>query len=167
MSTLTPPRTAPDLSFLLAHTSHVLNTRLTAALAEIGMTVRGHCVLMHALPGELTQIELAKLSDLDKTTMVVTLDDLEATGLAERRPVRPTGGPGIVVVTDEGRRAAAAGEQIVDRVHGEVLAALPAADRDVFARALAELATGYLERPAEGERPVRRPRQSRGRNQPG
>jgi MarR family transcriptional regulator for hemolysin len=167
MSTLTPPRTAPDLSFLLSHTSHVLNTRLTAALAEIGMTVRGHCVLMHALPGELTQIELAKLSDLDKTTMVVTLDELEAAGLAERRPAATDRRARIVVVTGEGRRVAAAGEQIVDRVHGEVLAALPAADRDVFSSALIRLATGYLGSPAEGERPVRRPRQSRGRSQPG
>jgi MarR family transcriptional regulator for hemolysin len=167
MSTLTPPRTAPDLSFLLSHTSHVLNTRLTAALAEIGMTVRGHCVLMHALPGELTQIELAKLSDLDKTTMVVTLDELEAAGLAERRPAATDRRARIVVVTDDGRRVAAAGEQIVDRVHGEVLAALPAADRDVFASALIRLASGYLGRPAAGEHPVRRPRQSRARSQPG
>jgi MarR family transcriptional regulator for hemolysin len=166
MSTLTPPRTAPDLSFLLSHTSHVLTTRLTAALAEIGMTVRGHCVLMHALPGELTQIELAKLSDLDKTTMVVTLDELEAAGLAERRPAATDRRARIVVVTDEGRRVAAAGAQIVDRVHGEVLAALPAADRDVFFHALVQLATGYLATPAEGERPVRRPRQSRSRSQP-
>ena len=73
----------------------------------------------------------------------------------------------IVVVTDEGRRVAAAGERIVDGVHGEVLAALPAGDRDIFAHALVQLASGYLERPAEGERPVRRPRQSRGRSQPG
>jgi MarR family transcriptional regulator for hemolysin len=167
MSTLTPPRTAPDLSFLLSHTSHVLNTRLTAALAEIGMTVRGHCVLMHALPGELTQIELAKLSDLDKTTMVVTLDELEAAGLAERRPAATDRRARIVVATDQGRRVAAAGEQIVDRVHGEVLAALPAADRDVFSGALSQLAAGYLATPAAGERPVRRPRQARGRSQPG
>jgi MarR family transcriptional regulator, transcriptional regulator for hemolysin len=166
MSPPTPPRTAPDLSFLLSHTSHVLTTRLTAALAEIGMTVRGHCVLVHALPGELTQIELAKLSDLDKTTMVVTLDELEAAGLAQRRPAATDRRARIVVVTDEGRRVAAAGEQIVDRVHGELLAALPAADRDVFKNALIQLAAGYLATPAEGERPVRRPRQSRGRSQP-
>src|ERR1700722_17579027 len=86
MSTATQSRTAPDLSFLLAHTSWVLSTRMTAALAEIGMTPRGYCVLNHALGGELTQIELAKLADVDKTTMVVTMDELEAEGLAERRP---------------------------------------------------------------------------------
>src|SRR6202142_4775495 len=132
MSPPTPPRTAPDLSFLLSHPSHVLSTRLTAALAEIGMTVRGHCVLVHALPGELTQIELARLADLDKTTMVVTLDELEAAGLAQRRPAAAARRARIVTVTDEGRRVAAAGEQIVDRVHGEVLTALPANERDVF-----------------------------------
>jgi MarR family transcriptional regulator for hemolysin len=167
MSTLTPPRTAPDLSFLLSHTSHVLNTRLASALAEIGMTVRGHCVLIHALPGELTQIELAKLTDLDKTTMVVTLDELEAAGLAQRRPAATDRRARIVVVTEAGRQVAAAGERIVDRVHGEVLTALPAGDRDVFKNALIELASGYLATPAEGERPVRRPRQSRGPSQPG
>jgi MarR family transcriptional regulator for hemolysin len=162
MSTMTPPRAEPDLSFLLSHTSHVLNTRLTAALAEIGMTVRGHCVLMHALPGELTQIELARLSDLDKT-----LDELEAAGLAQRRPAAADRRARIVQVTDEGRQVAAAGEQIVDRVHGEVLAALPADERDAFKNALIRLAHGYLATPAEGERPVRRPRQARGRGQAG
>src|ERR1700734_2949285 len=111
MTTITPPRAEPDLSFLLSHTSHVLSTRLTAALAEIGMTVRGHCVLVHALPGELTQIELARLADLDKTTMVVTLDELEAAGLAQRRPAaadrrgRRVGGP------PEGGGGGARGEQ--------------------------------------------------------
>ena len=100
-------RTAPDLSFLLAHTSWVLSTQMTAALAEIGMTPRGYCVLNHALGGELTQIELAKLADVDKTTMVVTMDELEAEGLAERRPSPADRRARIVVVTEAGRRVAA------------------------------------------------------------
>src|SRR5450755_3340340 len=123
MTVTLPERTAPDLGFLLTHTSHMLNTRLTAALGEIGMTLRGLCVLLHALPGELTQIELAKLSDLDKTTMVVTMDELEEAGLAERRPSPADRRARIVVVTEEGRRVVAAGERIVDRVHGEALGA--------------------------------------------
>jgi MarR family transcriptional regulator, transcriptional regulator for hemolysin len=166
MSTMTPPRTVPDLSFLLAHTSHVLTTQLTAALAEIGMTVRGHCVLMHALPGGLTQIELARLSDLDKTTMVVTMDELEAAGLAERQPSPGDRRARIVVVTEEGRRMAAAGERIVDRVHGEVLRALPEADREVFVSALSRLVTGHLASPVECERPVRRRRQAHPQTDP-
>jgi MarR family transcriptional regulator for hemolysin len=157
-----PPRASPDLSFLLAHTSHVLNSLLTAALAEIEMTVRGHCVLMHALPGELTQIELAKLTDLDKTTMVVTLDELEQAGLAERRPSAADRRARIVTVTEDGRRMAAAGELIVDRVHGEVLDSLPADERTAFTGALRRLVGGYLATPVESQRPVRRPRQARG-----
>ena len=77
MKTSAPERAIPDLSFMLAHASHVLATRMTAAFAEIGITPREYCVLHHATTGELTQIELARLSDLDKTTMVVTLDELE------------------------------------------------------------------------------------------
>jgi MarR family transcriptional regulator for hemolysin len=158
MAVTAPQLTVPDLSFLLAHASHVLASRMTAALAEIGMTPRGHCVLVHALPGELTQIELAKLADLDKTTMVVTLDELEEAGYAERRPSRTDRRARIVTVTEEGERIAAAGAKIVDRVHREVLGALPPAERDVFVSALARLVDGYLARPSEGEPLVRRTR---------
>jgi MarR family transcriptional regulator for hemolysin len=70
MTTVT--RQVPDLSFLLNHASYVLRTRMDAAFAEIGMTPRAYCVLSKAMSGEYTQIELAKLSDLDKTTMVIT-----------------------------------------------------------------------------------------------
>lgn len=158
----TPAQRAPDLSFLLSHTSRILATRMTAALAEIGMTPRGHCVLTHALPGELTQIELAKLADLDKTTMVVTLDELEEAGLAERRPSPADRRARIVAVTEEGRQVAAAGAKIVNRVHGEVLAALPAAERTTFTSALTRLADGYLAVPSDCERQVRRARQPHG-----
>lgn len=44
-------------------------------IAELGITPRAYCVLFHALERERTQIELAAISDLDKTTMVVTIDD--------------------------------------------------------------------------------------------
>jgi MarR family transcriptional regulator for hemolysin len=159
MSTSLPERTDPDLSFLLAHISHVLATRMAAAFAEIGMTPRGHCVLVKAMPGGLTQIELAKLADLDKTTMVVTLDELEAAGYAERRPSPADRRARIVAVTETGQRIAAAGQQIADRVHREVLEALPPAERDAFTGALIRLANGHLAAPADRERPVRRARQ--------
>jgi MarR family transcriptional regulator, transcriptional regulator for hemolysin len=155
-------RGAPDLSFMLAHTSHVLATRMTAAFAEIGVTPREYCVLNHAASGELTQIELARLSDLDKTTMVVTLDELEEAGYAERRPSPADRRARVVVVTDEGRRLVAAGHEIADRVHREVLAELSPASRQVFMDSLTALAGGLLAEPVECERPVRRARQAAG-----
>jgi MarR family transcriptional regulator for hemolysin len=161
MAMKTAERTVPDLSFMLSHASHVLTTRMTAALAEIGMTPRGHCVLVHAMPGELTQIELAKLSDLDKTTMVVTLDELEEAGYAERRPSRTDRRARIVVVTEVGEQITRAGQEIVDRVHREVLEALPPEERATFVDALMRLVGGHLAVPMDRDRPVRRPRQVR------
>ncbi|MEP7023270.1 MAG: MarR family winged helix-turn-helix transcriptional regulator [Actinomycetota bacterium] len=161
MTTPAPERTVPDISFLLAHASHVLATRMTAALAEIGMTPRGHCVLVHALAAELTQIELARLTDLDKTTMVMTLDELEAAGYAERRPSPADRRARIIAVTPAGSQIAAAGQVIVDRVHREVLQALPPSEQDSFMDALTRLVSGHLASPVESQRPVRRARQSR------
>ncbi|MGW0807661.1 MarR family transcriptional regulator, partial [Nonomuraea sp. NPDC002799] len=68
MTAMAPAPTKPDLSFLLDHAGHVLRTRMAAALAEIGLTARMHCVLVHALQEERTQIQLAEIGDMDKTT---------------------------------------------------------------------------------------------------
>lgn len=160
MTTRAPERSVPDLSFMLAHAAHVLATRMTAAFAEIGITPRDYCVLYHAASGELTQIELARVSDLDKTTMVVTLDELEEAGYAERRPSRADRRARVVVVTEEGKRLVAAGHEIADRVHAEVLAELPPASRGVFVDSLTQLVSGLLAEPVAGDRPVRRARQT-------
>jgi len=155
-------RQVPDLSFMLAHAAHVLATRMTAAFAEIGVTPREYCVLNHAASGELTQIELARLSDLDKTTMVATLDELEESGYAQRRPARADRRARVVVVTDAGRQLVAAGHEIADRVHAEVLADLPPASREAFMGSLGQLVGGVLAEPVACERPVRRARQTAG-----
>ena len=162
MTTRAPERSVPDLSFMLAHAAHVLATRMTAAFAEIGITPRDYCVLYHAASGELTQIELARVSDLDKTTMVVTLDELEEAGYAERRPSRADRRARVVVVTDEGKRLVTAGHEIADRVHRQVLADLPSGSRGIFMDSLTHLVSGLLAEPVESERPVRRARQAAG-----
>src|SRR3954468_20577085 len=81
-----PERTVRDVTGLLNQAGHVLSNRLAAALAEVDLTPRMQCVLVHALEEERTQIQLAALADLDKTTMVSTVDELEARGLAARKP---------------------------------------------------------------------------------
>ena len=79
-----PAPLASDLCWLLARASHALTTELTSALESSGISPRAHSVLATAMTGEYTQTELARLVGLDKTTMVVTVDELEAAGLAER-----------------------------------------------------------------------------------
>ena len=161
MTTSAPSRTVPDMSYLLTHTAHVLTTRMSAAFEEIGITPRAYCVLFHALEEERTQIQLAEISDLDKTTMVVTVDELEKAGLAERRPSSRDRRARVISVTEAGERIVAEGTRIADRVHREVLEALPESEGDVLVSALTRLAEGLLSTPVECDRPVRRTRQAR------
>ncbi|MGX2995567.1 MarR family winged helix-turn-helix transcriptional regulator [Streptomyces sp. JNUCC 64] len=160
MTLTAPVRTEPDLSFLLDHTSHVLRTRMAAALAEIGLTARMHCVLVHALEAERTQIQLAEIGGMDKTTMVVTVDALEDAGLAERRPSRTDRRARIIAVTEAGAELARRSQEIADRVHREALGTLPDGDRETLLNALRQLTEGPLSTPVESPQPVRRARRS-------
>jgi DNA-binding MarR family transcriptional regulator len=150
--------TAPDLAGLFSHAGHVVTTELTAALAELGTTPRAICVLARAAGGELTQSRIGELAGLDKTTMVVTMDQLERDGLAERRPSAADRRARIVAVTPAGAELLAAGQEVVDRVHRSVLDAVPADDRAALVRALSGLVTGRLAHPVPCDRPVRRRR---------
>ncbi|MFC5663498.1 MarR family winged helix-turn-helix transcriptional regulator [Kitasatospora misakiensis] len=162
MTTSPPARQIRDISGLLDHASHVLATRMAAAFTELGITPRAYCVLFHAMEAERTQIQLAELADLDKTTMVVTVDELEKAGLAERRPSAVDRRARIISVTGAGERAVERGTAIADRVHREVLEALPDDERTAFVSALTRLVGGPLAEPVESERTVRRARRSRG-----
>ncbi|MCF2529285.1 MarR family winged helix-turn-helix transcriptional regulator [Yinghuangia soli] len=149
-------RRAPDLTFLFSHAGHVLATELTARLGEIDLSPRGQCVLVHALDGEMTQIQLAEASALDKTTMVLTVDELEKKGFAERRPSPTDRRARIISVTDDGHAKAVEGRHVVDAVHNDVLAAIPEDEREAFVRNLELLVHGRLSTPVEAGRPVRR-----------
>jgi DNA-binding MarR family transcriptional regulator len=145
-----------DLTFMLQQAAHVLTTELTAGLSELGVVPRGHCVLVKAVDAGLTQIQLAEQCNLDKTTMVVTLDELERAGLAERHPSPTDRRARIVVVTEAGREVLRRGVEVIDRIHGDVLGSLPAGQREPFVAALADLTAGRLSKPAMCDRPVRR-----------
>jgi DNA-binding MarR family transcriptional regulator len=149
-----------DLSFLLTHASRVLATRMAAAFAEIGITPREYCVLAHAMGGQYTQIELAQVADLDKTTMLNTMDYLEREGYARRTPSPTDRRARIITVTPAGAELVATGHNVADGVHREVLDALPDGQREQFTAALAGLVGpgGLLAVPAPVGRPVRRAR---------
>jgi MarR family transcriptional regulator, transcriptional regulator for hemolysin len=150
-----------DLLLLLGQASHSLATELTARLEELGMTPRMHCVLAHAMRGQLSQNELAAQCGLDKTTMVVTLDELERAGLAQRRASATDRRARIVAVTAAGKRKVAQADAIVARVNADVLSALPARERQAFTSALKRLVDQRLSTPVQCERTVRRPRMLR------
>ncbi|MFI5735599.1 MarR family winged helix-turn-helix transcriptional regulator [Kribbella sp. NPDC051587] len=151
-------RTVPDLTSYLKRAGHVLETQLHAALGEIGLTTRMQCVLSHALEGERTQIQLAELAYLDKTTMVVTVDALEQAGYAERKASATDRRTRIIAVTEAGAKIAHESQAIVDRVHRETLAALTAEERAPFVAALETLLNDRLATPVDAQ-PVRRARE--------
>ena len=115
-----------DLMMLLHRTGHALETELTARLAELGLTPRARCVLSTALDAGLTQIEIADRIGIDKTTMVVTLDALEAAGHAERQPSPTDRRARVVVVTESGREIVAKADDLYEEIVGSVLGSLPA-----------------------------------------
>src|ERR1700728_4051371 len=110
-----------DISFLLSHASHVLATRMNSAFAEIGITPREYCVLAHAMGGQYTQIELATIADLDKTTMLNSMDYLERAGYAERTPSPTDRRARIIAVTPAGAGIVAQAHPISHRGYRDVL----------------------------------------------
>jgi MarR family transcriptional regulator, transcriptional regulator for hemolysin len=147
---------AANLCWLLSHASHTLTTELTAALQGVGVSPRAHCVLTTAMTGTYTQTELARMVGLDKTTMVVTLDELEAAGLAERRPSSVDRRARVIAVTKAGERKVREAGEVVGRIHADVLGALPGGDREVFVSALNRLVNDRLAEPVPCAQPVRR-----------
>jgi MarR family transcriptional regulator, transcriptional regulator for hemolysin len=155
-ATDSPESLAENLCWLLSRASHSLTTQLTAALADAGLSPRAHCVLSTAMTGEFTQTALAQAVGLDKTTMVVTIDELEAAGLAERRPAAGDRRARVIAVTPAGVAKVAKSQEIVARIQSEVLDSLPARERAAFVDTLARLVAEQLAEPVSCSPPVRR-----------
>ncbi|MDX6623977.1 MAG: MarR family transcriptional regulator, transcriptional regulator for hemolysin [Solirubrobacterales bacterium] len=135
---------AGDLTWLLANANWALATEMTAALAPLELTARSYHVLRAASNGEYTQKALAELVGIDKTTMVVTIDELEEAGLAERRPSPTDRRAHVIVVTKAGERRLAKAEVVQSQVQGEALDALPTAQRKAFVQGLATMLEGLM-----------------------
>jgi DNA-binding MarR family transcriptional regulator len=129
----TPELTASDecpeclmgnLNWLLTQAHYALASELAAAFEPLGISPRGHAVLGAATTGAHTQKQLAELVGLDKTTMVATLDELEAAGLAKRVPSTTDRRAHTVAVTTDGRRKITAANRVVAGVQADVLASL-------------------------------------------
>src|SRR3954447_19369859 len=151
-----PDCLAGALTWLLSQAHYALARELTGALEPLGLTMRGYQVLATAAQGAFTQKELADMVGLDKTTMVVTIDELEGAGLAERRPSTTDRRARVIGVTKAGRRNVIQGQELVERVQADVLASLRAAERHAFLGALGSLVSARLSEPVPCSRAPRR-----------
>jgi MarR family transcriptional regulator, transcriptional regulator for hemolysin len=145
-----------NLAWLLYRAHWALASELTAALAPLGVSARGYHVLRAALSGEHTQRELAEMVGLDKTTMVVTVDELERDGLAERLPSPHDRRARIIAVSKAGKRKVAEADTVKERVQADVLGELPADDQKALIDALDKLVQGRLAESVDCSPPLRR-----------
>jgi DNA-binding MarR family transcriptional regulator len=145
-----------ELTCMLSRASHAMTLELAAALDEVGISQRTHSVLNAAMNGEFSQIELARVVGLDKTTMVVTLDELEAAGLAERQQSKIDRRARVIAVTPKGKKLVQQGEAIAGQVRENVLSTLDEDEREIFMSALAKLVSGPLSEPAVCSQTIRR-----------
>ncbi|HEY2435562.1 MAG TPA: MarR family transcriptional regulator [Solirubrobacteraceae bacterium] len=136
-----------NLNWLLAQAHYSLARELGAAFEPLGLTPRGHSVLAAALTGSHTQKQLAEMVGLDKTTMVVTLDELEEAGLARRIPAPSDRRARVVEVTKAGADKVAAADKIAMRVQADVLASLREARGEQLLEGLCELVRQRLGEP--------------------
>lgn len=151
-----PTSSDVDLMFLLSWCSHALATEHTAALAGLDITPRSYCVLYKAMEGEMTQSQLAEAGGLDKSTMVLTVDELEKKELAERKASTRDRRARIISVTEKGRQVVAEATAIVTKVNDEILDTLPLELRQPLIGALTQLAEGRLASLPDCERSPRR-----------
>jgi MarR family transcriptional regulator, transcriptional regulator for hemolysin len=145
-----------NLAWLLYRAHWALAAELTAALVPTGVSPRGYHVLKAALSGEHTQTELAEMVGLDKTTMVVTIDELERDGLADRKPAPHDRRARIIAVTAAGKRKVAEAEKVKERVQADILGELPERDQKALIGALDKLVQGRLAERIDSAPPLRR-----------
>lgn len=101
MST-SPPQA--HLGYLLKHAQLRFFELSGAALAPFGISGREAAVLRAVDSADpLSQGEIARRMNVDRTTMVALVDDLQAKGLIERRPDPGDRRKNVVELTDAGR----------------------------------------------------------------
>ncbi|HEY4279406.1 MAG TPA: MarR family winged helix-turn-helix transcriptional regulator [Conexibacter sp.] len=154
-------RLVGDLGWLLAQAHFSLGSEIAAAFSGLGVSPRGFRVLEAALSGRWRQSDLGEQLNIDKTTMGVTVDELERSGLAERRPAPDDRRARVIAVTPLGETKVTEGRAIVDRVQTAVLDSLPEPQRTAFLESLASLVRTRLAQPLAGCTPPVRQKEPR------
>src|SRR3954471_24848430 len=122
-----PPVTeyAGQLLFRLWRVAH---TGVTAALEALGLTPALFALLnvIGTRDGAIQQ-ELGSIMGIDPSTMVSLIDQLEAAGLAKRRPSARDRRAREVAITPKGRRLLERSRGLISQVEDQVLGGLTAA----------------------------------------
>lgn len=110
-------------------------------LDGLGLRLQGFALMnvVSADPG-LTQQDLTKRTHIDPSTMVQTLDALNDSGLAERRPHETDRRKHTIHLTDEGRRTLRRAREAAHRAGEDTMSELEDAEREELRRLLRKMA---------------------------
>jgi DNA-binding MarR family transcriptional regulator len=129
-------------AFLLARMGHVAAKQFGARLEQLGLTTRmwGALNVLDA-EGAITQQRLGRCTGIDPSSMVSTIDDLEAAGLVQRRQHPSDRRAHALHLTEAGRAKLARGRELARGAQEELFAPLTDLERSQLHQLLLRLAT--------------------------
>jgi DNA-binding MarR family transcriptional regulator len=140
-----PHALADDVNWLLNRVWLGFGAARAEALEEVGLTVREQVLLSVLSTTDATQLELGRITHMDKSVLTTTIDSLEGKGLVvrvvdplDRRAKRPQ-------LTEAGRRAGERGKVIATEAQERMLMKVPEQFRAQFVRILHDLALGAFD----------------------
>jgi DNA-binding MarR family transcriptional regulator len=120
-----------NTGFLISRLGWFAQRRFSDRIAAVGLTPRAWGALnVLDKEGAITQHALCKSIGMDPSSMVATIDELEAQGLVERRRNPQDRRAHALYVTDKGRGTLAAGRKIARRAQDDLLAPLDREERE-------------------------------------
>ncbi len=136
----------PDahLGYLLKHVQLRFFELSAAALEPLGINGREAAVL-RAIADRypVSQGEIARTMNVDRTTMVALIDDLQGKGLVRRRQDPEDRRKNAVELTDVGRHTVRQAAGAVERAERDFLGALSAAEAAQFKQILRALSANW------------------------
>jgi DNA-binding MarR family transcriptional regulator len=133
-----------DLTAMFAPLTRVLLAREEPVLRAHGISMWGYIVLTGLVEQPVrTQAALAQAINADKSRIIGVLDDLQHRGLIQRQPDTADRRVHLLSLTPVGDRLRRSVESAIREREEDVLATLPAANREVFLRSLKALYEQY------------------------
>jgi len=129
-----------DLAAMFAPLTRALIAREEPVLHAHGISMWGYIVLTALVEQPVrTQAALAQAINADKSRIISVLDELQERGLIHRKPDETDRRVHLLSLTPAGDRLRRAVEAGIRRQEEQVLAVLPAGDRDAFLGSLKAL----------------------------
>ncbi|MEV8036755.1 MarR family winged helix-turn-helix transcriptional regulator [Streptomyces sp. NPDC086182] len=129
--------------YLLHKAGLVLVEDVEKALGAVGMRIRDFFVLAALAGGpELSQQDLSRLLNLDPTTVVTVIDEMERNGHVERRRNPADRRRYNLILTESGREALATADRVATEVESTFFGGLTEDEREALRKMLGVLMAG-------------------------